>query len=292
MSTFSKVFSRIGPTSVLVLFFSVSCSKSVQDNTQSSKNEKVNTLSASAEGKSSLDTGSKESKCKFPNTEFVKCNIDEKKENRCQCDIDWCADSKKIKSSECTVDTSSEKVCDLTLTVIDPKTGDNMVVYGFSDTPYALCSMAKIPMKDEYKSNNATAVFECPVYRPSTDVEGVSVAGTNIPPEGNTAFSNFSLANILDPKSKSINIPPVTICQYDSPQPFADCFGVACDVNTKTQKANCECPIIFESQPPQPFVVIGDECDIDTLYSAVSLDNFQLTGTYRIYDYFGYKFSK
>jgi len=60
-----------------------------------------------------------------------------------------------------------------------------------------------------------------------------------------TVQSNYSMANISD-----FSAAPTQKCNYDKPQPWANCYGVRCTVENKTvagkeqQIAHCVCPVL------------------------------------------------
>lgn len=123
------------------------------------------------------------------------------------------------------------------------------VIYGIKNMPYALCSKAICT----YDSGSQVASCVCSVQ----DVEGWKLL--SVGPSGyvsakptwdsnhnlQTLQSNYSKANVDD-----FAIPSSTACHFDEPRPWANCFGVRCNVETlivngeSQQVAICECPVV------------------------------------------------
>ncbi|ASQ46556.1 hypothetical protein [Legionella clemsonensis] len=131
------------------------------------------------------------------------------------------------------------------------KTGST-TSYIITNMPYALCAQALCKLEEV---NDKMSVCHCPVYgvesknwqsislsdRPYADVKP-TYAGETL----KQVTSNFSLA--LAPSSNNLTVPHAQ-CINNTPTPWANCFGVRCDVatksvnGTKTIEATCLCPV-------------------------------------------------
>lgn len=125
-------------------------------------------------------------------------------------------------------------------------------LYAQTAMPYALCSKALcMPVAHNSKVVHCT----CPVY--DSGWQGVSVGPKSFAQSKPTyagkmltsVTSNFSMANLKSTKTK-----PVT-CHSKRESPWANCFGIRCEVTYKDGKplAHCTCPVAKSKQ----FISVG-----------------------------------
>lgn len=132
-------------------------------------------------------------------------------------------------------------------TFVDKKA--SIVIYGTKNMPYALCSKAIC----DYDEKSQQAQCKCDIQSES-DWTSASVGPSTYvsaqPTWDNadqlqTLQSNYSKANIIN-----FNVAASSSCQFDKPEPWANCFGVRCQVQTVTknnkseQIAVCTCPVV------------------------------------------------
>ncbi|KTD06983.1 hypothetical protein [Legionella jamestowniensis] len=150
------------------------------------------------------------------------------------------------------------------------KTGST-TSYVITSMPYALCAQARCKLEG---SNDKMAVCQCPIYGvDSKNWQSISLSAqpyTDVKPAYadetlKQVTSNFSLA--MAPSSNDLAVPH-TQCTNKKPTPWANCFGVRCDVATKivngskTIEATCLCPVetslSYISSGPQT----SSDCDL------------------------------
>ncbi len=130
-------------------------------------------------------------------------------------------------------------------------------LYAITAMSYALCSKALCTVD---RNNDKYANCSCPVYltvKGKTNWQNASVGPkpyelakpTLIKGRLKTVTSTFSMANLKEP-----NHPHQVACQFQQKMPWANCFGVKCNVTyakagDKTiATANCHCPIVKTKQ--------------------------------------------
>ncbi len=132
-------------------------------------------------------------------------------------------------------------------TFVDDKTAT--VIYGTKNMPYALCSKAIC----DYDPNSQQAHCVCDVQNDTgwtSASVGPSAYVSSQPTwddanQLQTLQSNYSKANVTD-----FNVPSSSNCHFEEPKPWANCFGVRCQVQTVTlnnkseQIAVCTCPVV------------------------------------------------
>ncbi len=156
-------------------------------------------------------------------------------------------------------------------------------IYLLNKMPYALCSKSLCTINK--KTNSADCV--CSV-EPGHGWKSLSLSPTNYQSskptydkDGNltTVQSNFSFANqeIKDLKSGKL----YSYCSHKNKTPWTNCFGVRCNVVTKTvngkkiTQAHCSCPI----ERSKKYVVIFDStknCNVNSskvVWSAIDSSN-------------------
>ncbi|MFZ9035235.1 MAG: hypothetical protein ACO2ZM_03865 [Francisellaceae bacterium] len=121
--------------------------------------------------------------------------------------------------------------------------------YGITNMPYALCSKARCLLSDDKKS----ADCRCQLQNNKNGWQSLSLSPTpyasakptyNKKHELQSLQSNYSQANVRN-FNDSVEYP----CHYDSPQRWANCYGVRCQVKSvivdaKVQQvASCLCPV-------------------------------------------------
>ncbi len=130
-------------------------------------------------------------------------------------------------------------------------------LYAQTNLPYALCSRASCKAKG---NNPKKVTCKCPIYGLQGDKswQKSSVGPKNYrntkPSQSNgkltSVVSNYSMANIKDRRNV-----PQTSCRFRNPAPWANCYGVKCDVKYKYGRphAVCKCPVVKTKK----FVSIG-----------------------------------
>ncbi len=157
------------------------------------------------------------------------------------------------------------------------------ISYVITPMPYALCAQAKCTIN---ASDTKMASCQCPIYGiKNNNWQSISISDrpyADVRPgfDGQTlkqVTSNFSLA--MAASNTHVDVTH-TICKHSSPKPWANCFGVRCEVVSKLehgiqkQVANCHCPVESSST----FLSSGPEstkdCDLgpDKIWSAATGD--------------------
>lgn len=122
-------------------------------------------------------------------------------------------------------------------------------LYAQTKMPYALCNKALCDVNPDKK----TATCACRVFEDAGKKDQVSVGPKpykisqpvyNKMGKMIKATSNFSMANLGKPGDK-----PIT-CVSDKEIPWANCFGIQCDVHHlgEDTMATCVCPIDYSKQ--------------------------------------------
>mgnify|MGYP006913921750 CR=1 FL=1 len=129
------------------------------------------------------------------------------------------------------------------------------IFYGFNNTPYALCSEAlcnAVP-------GESLASCSCPIIN-AFDWKSASQSPNNHANSMPTFNLDGSLKTVQSDYSWANNPPYPGQCYFDTPHPWASCFGVRCDVSGDT--ALCQCPIKYSTH--FIFELPSSSCDTPT----------------------------
>ncbi|MFC4892735.1 hypothetical protein ACFPDQ_06690 [Pseudofrancisella aestuarii] len=158
-------------------------------------------------------------------------------------------------------------------------------VYGITNMAYALCSKSSCTLAKD----GGSAKCQCEVFDNKSGWKSFSFSPTNYvsaSPTYNsdgslqTVQSNYSMANIND-----FTKTPNNACKYDSPEPWANCYGVRCQVEKikvngeEKTIATCQCPVIRNKN----FLVGTDDknaCDLkgDKIWSGITVKTLKSYG--------------
>ncbi len=121
-------------------------------------------------------------------------------------------------------------------------TSSSNTAYGFNNMPYALC----VAVSCDFAPGSTVASCNCPVMNESGWMS-TSLSPTNYSSAQPTSNLLESLQTVQSNYSQANDPPPATTCTFDTPHPWANCFGTRCSVFSDGTQANCQCPVVYSN---------------------------------------------
>ncbi|MDQ5922220.1 MAG: hypothetical protein QG673_2279 [Pseudomonadota bacterium] len=116
------------------------------------------------------------------------------------------------------------------------------VYYGFNNMAYALCTKTLCSMTKDA----VVATCICPLINES-GWQSASLSPTNYMASQPTWNADGNLQTVQSDYSQANFPPPIQQCNFDTPHPYASCFGTRCTVSQNEESAICMCPIEYSN---------------------------------------------